>query len=216
MALWKIHVCMYLLPSEYSQRMLRSCLYHPVASSSAFTFCFLWFNLPVMSAQPISSSQLRATLHYGQGPWPWNCVNAWTHPKAIPWKIETEISCGDRPFDCSVNAFVSRLSNECYFITILSMWAFLHKKTIKYQGLRDCELSWSPAFMLHLLLWGGLETTSGRPWNNIHCMPCREFHPFKLPWSLRPSSYNVMWSGAVLTFLRASDLRFQWSEALKR
>ena len=36
---------------------------------------------------------------------------------------------------------------------------------------------------------------SNRSWNVIHCMPCKTpcmfVHPFKLPWSFRPSSSSV-------------------------
>ena len=41
---------------------------------------------------------MRATLHYDQGPWPWNCEAVESHPKAMPCKIEIEL--WSRGFQC--------------------------------------------------------------------------------------------------------------------
>jgi hypothetical protein len=40
-----------------------------------------------------------------------------THPKAIAWTIEIVI-CVVTAFRCSVKAYGTRLSTECYLITI--------------------------------------------------------------------------------------------------
>ena len=46
-----------------------------------------------------------------------------THPKAVLWIIEIELCV---VFKRSVKIYATGLSTECYFITILFMWAFLH------------------------------------------------------------------------------------------
>ena len=40
-----------------------------------------------------------------------------THPKAVAWTIEFE-TCVVTAFRCSVKAYGTRLSTECYLITI--------------------------------------------------------------------------------------------------
>ena len=51
--------------------------------------------------------------------------------------------------------------------------------------------------------------------NIIHFMSCRTScsfsHPLQIPWSLRPSSSSIKWSGP---FPPMRNFRFQWSRAL--
>lgn len=60
-------------------------------------------------------------------------------------------------------------------------------------------LWWSVGFVLAPALWDGLDAKSSRLWTIIGCMscrtPCRFVYSFKLPWSLRPSSSSLKWSG---------------------
>ena len=61
---------------------------------------------------------------------------------------------------------------ECYFITILLMWALLHNKLWIIKSC-EFEVSWSTGCVWDPLLWGGLDAIFGSPWNVIHFNPCR-------------------------------------------
>ena len=68
----------------------------------------------------------------------------------------------------------------------------------------DLGVSWSLSFVLDPPLQGGLDVKSGRPWNIIHCMPCKIpcrfcIHSNSLD-PLRPSSSSEKWSRTVSAF----------------
>lgn len=82
----------------------------------------------------ICSLSLRASLLYGHYV---NCETKklCTNLKATLWKTEIEL-CVVRAFKCSIRTCQTGL-NRIYIITILFIWALLHKKYNKSKG---CEM----------------------------------------------------------------------------
>ena len=50
-----------------------------------------------------------------------------THPKAVWWKSELKL-CVHFKYSVKLIPYLTGLSTECNFFTILFMWALLHKK----------------------------------------------------------------------------------------
>ena len=92
-------------------------------------------------------------------------------------------------FKSMIEAYGTRLPTKCFVITILLIWALLHKRYNKIMG-SDHVLN-CPGLMLDPPLLNGLDAKSSRQRIIIiYWMPCRTgnepsrfVHPFKLPWS---------------------------------
>jgi hypothetical protein len=108
---------------------LHICSFHPEECVCVITVvsCFVHRNSIVHFLSRTMWEVSWATLHCGQGPWPWNWEALETHPKARLWKLRLNF-VWPWTFKSSVRCTTGLLT-KCYFVTISSCGTFY---TISY------------------------------------------------------------------------------------
>ena len=129
----------------------------------------------------------------------------WNSSKSCTMKIEIDF-VWSWVFKCSVKTYVTRLSIECYFITSLFMWTFVHNTL---NPIKCCEISKCHDLLVlcPILLFELCSTHIQVDHGAISIASHVGFHISissiqisLVPWYRRPSSSSVKWSETVLAF----------------
>ena len=116
-----------------------------------------------------------------------------THLEAVPMANRDLNFVSSQAFKCSVKMWPGSLT-DFYFDTILFMWALLHNlnsNRLRVERFRRVTVSW---FFIGStsLRYAWRQNLVHRPWNIIHCRPCRtpcrfcsSFQTCLVPWALK-------------------------------